>query len=112
MIIFIAGRTGRAGKLGTAITFLTNDDDEVMYVLSLISRLQSLTLYAFESGTTLNKVCNRSIFCSSYTLLSPRLSEISKSPVSKVPIELAKHESAQHRVTRDMKRKRDADDQE
>ncbi|KAF6765122.1 P-loop containing nucleoside triphosphate hydrolase protein [Ephemerocybe angulata] len=27
------GRTGRAGKLGTAITFLTNDDDEVMYDL-------------------------------------------------------------------------------
>ena len=26
------GRTGRAGKLGTAITFLTNDDDEVMWV--------------------------------------------------------------------------------
>ena len=26
------GRTGRAGKMGTAITFLTNDDDEVMYV--------------------------------------------------------------------------------
>jgi ATP-dependent RNA helicase DDX23/PRP28 len=26
------GRTGRAGKLGTAITFLTNDDDEVMCV--------------------------------------------------------------------------------
>ena len=24
------GRTGRAGKLGTAITFLNNDDDEVM----------------------------------------------------------------------------------
>ncbi|KIM80749.1 hypothetical protein PILCRDRAFT_822015 [Piloderma croceum F 1598] len=66
------GRTGRAGKLGTAITFLTNDDDEVMYDLK---------------------------------------QEISKSPVSKVPVELAKHESAQHRVTRDMKRKRDADDQ-
>lgn len=30
---FLAGRTGRAGKLGTAITFLTNDDDEVMCVL-------------------------------------------------------------------------------
>jgi len=66
------GRTGRAGKMGTAITFLTNDDDEVMYDLK---------------------------------------QEISKSPVSKVPVELAKHESAQHRVTRDMKRKRDADDQ-
>ncbi|KAJ6596806.1 P-loop containing nucleoside triphosphate hydrolase protein [Mycena vulgaris] len=65
------GRTGRAGKQGVAITFLTNDDDEVMYDLK---------------------------------------NEISKSPVSKVPLELAKHESAQHRVSREMKRKRDADD--
>ncbi|KAG5646670.1 mRNA splicing protein prp28 [Asterophora parasitica] len=65
------GRTGRAGKLGTAITFLTNDDDEVMYDLK---------------------------------------QEISKSPVSKVPVELAKHEAAQHRVSREMKRKREADD--
>jgi hypothetical protein len=37
--------------------------------------------------------------------------EISKSPVSKVPIELAKHEAAQHKVSREMKRKRDAEDQ-
>lgn len=37
--------------------------------------------------------------------------EISKSPVSKVPVELAKHEAAQHRVSREMKRKREADDQ-
>ncbi|KAF4603565.1 mRNA splicing protein prp28 [Pleurotus pulmonarius] len=66
------GRTGRAGKLGTAITFLTNDDDEVMYDLK---------------------------------------QEISKSPVSKVPAELAKHEAAQHKVSREMKRKRDAEDQ-
>ena len=29
---FLEGRTGRAGKMGIAITFLTNDDDEVMYV--------------------------------------------------------------------------------
>jgi hypothetical protein len=30
---FLSGRTGRAGKMGIAITFLTNDDDEVMYVI-------------------------------------------------------------------------------
>ncbi|KAJ7740697.1 P-loop containing nucleoside triphosphate hydrolase protein [Mycena maculata] len=66
------GRTGRAGKQGIAITFLTNDDDEVMYDLK---------------------------------------NEISKSPVSKVPLELAKHEAAQHRVSREMKRKREAEDQ-
>ncbi|THH01996.1 hypothetical protein EW145_g6814 [Phellinidium pouzarii] len=66
------GRTGRAGKQGTAITFLTNDDEEVMYDLK---------------------------------------QEISKSPVSKVPMELAKHEAAQARVSREMKRKRDAEDQ-
>ncbi|KAF8902053.1 P-loop containing nucleoside triphosphate hydrolase protein [Gymnopilus junonius] len=65
------GRTGRAGKMGVAITFLTNDDDEVMYDLR---------------------------------------QEISKSPVSKVPAELAKHEAAQHKISREMKRKRDAED--
>ncbi|KAK7467003.1 mRNA splicing protein prp28 [Stygiomarasmius scandens] len=63
------GRTGRAGKMGTAITFLTNEDDEVMYDLK---------------------------------------QEISKSPVSKVSIELAKHPAAQQRV---LKRKREGEDQ-
>jgi len=36
-----------------------------------------------------------------------KLLEISKSPVSKVPLELAKHEAAQHKVSREMKRKRE-----
>ncbi|QRW00123.1 DEAD/DEAH box helicase [Ceratobasidium sp. AG-Ba] len=66
------GRTGRAGKTGVAITFLTNDDDEVMYELK---------------------------------------QEISKSPISKVPPELARHEAAQQKITRDMKRKREGEDQ-
>ncbi|KIM55099.1 hypothetical protein SCLCIDRAFT_1221393 [Scleroderma citrinum Foug A] len=67
------GRTGRAGKKGAAITFLTNDDDEVMYDLK---------------------------------------QEIAKSPVSKVPLELARHEAAQHKVSREMKRKREAEEVE
>ncbi|KAG8906275.1 mRNA splicing protein prp28 [Tulasnella sp. 403] len=67
------GRTGRAGKTGVAITFLSNDDDEVMYDLK---------------------------------------QEISKSPVSKVPPELARHEAAQQKITREMKRKRDGEEQD
>ncbi|KAM0754997.1 DEAD-domain-containing protein [Meredithblackwellia eburnea MCA 4105] len=59
------GRTGRAGKTGVAITFLSDHDEEVMYDLK---------------------------------------SEISKSPVSRVPPELMKHPAAQTRVTRAMKR--------
>lgn len=64
------GRTGRAGKNGVAITFLTNDDDEVMYDLK---------------------------------------QEIKKSPISKVPPELERHEAAQQKITKEMKRKRDED---
>lgn len=33
ILIPTVGRTGRAGKQGVSITFLTNDDDEVMYDL-------------------------------------------------------------------------------
>ncbi|ORY31211.1 Pre-mRNA-splicing ATP-dependent RNA helicase PRP28 [Naematelia encephala] len=65
------GRTGRAGKTGLAITFLTNDDDEVMYDLK---------------------------------------QEIAKSAISTMNPELARHEAAKQRITREMKRKRDEEE--
>jgi ATP-dependent RNA helicase DDX23/PRP28 len=58
------GRTGRAGKKGIAITFLTNDDDEVMFDLK---------------------------------------NEVAKSAMSTMNPELAKHEAAKQRITREMK---------
>ena len=53
------GRTGRAGKLGTAITFLTNDDDEVMWVDACTYIFGWANVYlslSFRSGTTSSKV--------------------------------------------------------
>jgi ATP-dependent RNA helicase DDX23/PRP28 len=64
---------------------LTNDDDEVMYDL--------------KQG----EYSVRMISPSNYD------TEISKSPISKVPPELARHEAAQQKITREMKRKRDDD---
>ncbi|KAI0318643.1 P-loop containing nucleoside triphosphate hydrolase protein [Amylostereum chailletii] len=100
------GRTGRAGKLGTAITFLTNDDDEVMYVPSSFdfpaNFVPSSRPYPFP-------IVELTLFFSPLRRYDLK-QEISKSPVSKVPPELARHESAQHKVSREMKRKRDADD--
>jgi ATP-dependent RNA helicase DDX23/PRP28 len=88
------GRTGRAGKKGVAITFLTNDDAEVMYVsLSCFRHL-------FESHMKLIAISFR------YDLKQ----EVQKSPVSKCPPELARHEAAQQRITRAMKRQADAMD--
>ncbi|KWU44258.1 DEAD-domain-containing protein [Rhodotorula sp. JG-1b] len=60
------GRTGRAGKTGTAITFLSDADEELFYDLK---------------------------------------QEISKSPVSKVPPELARHPAAQSKMSSQMKRR-------
>lgn len=58
-----AGRTGRAGKLGTAITFLANDDDEVMcvefslsYANVLMTFADGAMLWIIPSGTTSSKV--------------------------------------------------------
>ncbi|GMK54641.1 hypothetical protein CspeluHIS016_0112270 [Cutaneotrichosporon spelunceum] len=62
------GRTGRAGKEGLAITFLDNNDEEVMFDLK---------------------------------------QEIQKSARSTMNPELARHEAARQKVTREMKRKRD-----
>ena len=58
------GRTGRAGKTGVAITFLNNDDEEVMFELR---------------------------------------QEIQKSPMSTMNPELARHEAAKQKITREMK---------
>ncbi|GAA5870386.1 hypothetical protein JCM3774_002716 [Rhodotorula dairenensis] len=60
------GRTGRAGKTGTAITFLSDTDEELFYDLK---------------------------------------QEISKSPVSKVPPDLARHPAAQSKMSSQMKRR-------
>ncbi|KAL2859844.1 mRNA splicing protein PRP28 [Aspergillus lucknowensis] len=60
------GRTGRAGKSGVAITFLGNEDSDVMYDLKQM---------------------------------------LIKSPISRVPEELRKHEAAQSKPTRGMGKK-------
>ncbi|GAA6011281.1 hypothetical protein JCM10207_008286 [Rhodosporidiobolus poonsookiae] len=60
------GRTGRAGKTGVAITFLSDADEELFYDLK---------------------------------------QEISKSPVSRVPADLAKHPAAQSKMSGAMKRR-------
>ena len=41
------GRTGRAGKQGTSITFLSNDDDEVMYDLKQGTFFSTLNSWAW-----------------------------------------------------------------
>ncbi|GAA5822496.1 hypothetical protein JCM5353_000530, partial [Sporobolomyces roseus] len=59
------GRTGRAGKTGVAITFVSDADEDLMYDLK---------------------------------------QEISKSPVSRVAPELARHPAAQSKMSNAMKR--------
>ena len=67
------GRTGRAGKKGTAITFVDHSDADLFWELK---------------------------------------HELTKSKLSSVPKELARHPAAQHKPMRDVgKRKRDRDDE-
>jgi ATP-dependent RNA helicase DDX23/PRP28 len=76
------GRTGRAGKSGVAITFLGNEDADVMYVLLLL-----LLLLLLLSFIVLLLTC----FFYRYDLKQM----LAKSSISRVPEELRKHEAAQ-----------------
>lgn len=49
------GRTGRAGKSGVAITFLGNEDADVMYVLPFYFIFITTLLTLYAAGTTSNK---------------------------------------------------------
>lgn len=57
MLLKSLGRTGRAGKMGIAITFLTNDDDEVMWVSYLGTSANSFLILEFSTGMISSKVC-------------------------------------------------------
>lgn len=67
-VVHRVGRTGRAGKNGVAISFLSESDEGIMYDLKEM---------------------------------------ISKSALSTMNPELARHDAAKQRITKEMKRKRD-----
>ena len=72
------GRTGRAGKSGVAITFLGNEDADVMYVFRVTAfPIILLTMFRYDLKQMLMK-----------------------SSISRVPEELRKHEAAQQKSTR------------
>ena len=73
------GRTGRAGKSGVAITFLGNEDTDVMYVMPLFCYVVTLLLT-----------------CPRYDLKQMLM----KSSISRVPEELRRHEAAQQKRER------------
>lgn len=76
------GRTGRAGKSGVAITFLGNEDSDVMYV--------------YTPYQSLSRVKALLTSCHRYDLKQMLM----KSSISRVPEELRKHEAAQQKSTR------------
>lgn len=78
------GRTGRAGKSGVAITFLGNEDSDVMYVSY------------YPSPLSVSTVWQKTNFRFRYDLKQMLI----KSPISRVPEELRKHEAAQSKPTR------------
>lgn len=74
------GRTGRAGKSGIALTFLGNEDADVMYVITLSLKIVCLS---WQLANTLSR----------YDLKQMLM----KSSISRVPEELRKHEAAQQK---------------
>lgn len=85
------GRTGRAGKSGVAITFLGNEDADVMYVFP---PLPSTYLIFYALGVVILWMILTSGI--RYDLKQMLM----KSPISRVPEELRKHEAAQSKPTR------------
>lgn len=90
------GRTGRAGKSGVALTFLGNEDSDVMYViprplLSFIPLGLPLcnTRHLQKLGTDPDRLLLRCRYDLKQMLM--------KSSISRVPEELRKHEAAQQK---------------
>lgn len=71
------GRTGRAGKTGIAVTFLTKDDSEVFYDLKQVRKNLAI------------------VWAVSWSDWYPQV--LIESPVSTCPAELAHHPDAQHK---------------
>ena len=80
------GRTGRAGKSGVAITFIGNEDTDVMFV-SFPLPPSPFLLISCDEGSL------RSRFLYRYDLKQMLM----KSSISRVPEELRKHEAAQQK---------------
>ena len=83
------GRTGRAGKSGVSLTFLGNEDADVMYVYP--SSIPAMIIFALLICIFANPV-----FLNRYDLKQMLM----KSSISRVPEELRKNEHAQQKSTR------------
>ena len=91
------GRTGRAGKSGVAVTFLTNDESALFYGLKQVSvyKTQSLTV-------------QYSVYLVISSVYPSFLQLLMESPLSSCPPELANHPDAQHKPgTVIMKKRKD-----
>lgn len=87
------GRTGRAGKSGVAITFLGNEDVDVMFVFPPLPFFHPSPFIVMQY-TNLNR----------YDLKQMLI----KSPISRVPEELRKHEAAQSKPNRQARKTEDS----